>query len=128
MTECPHVDDLDVSLNNMIVFDDVMLDNQKGPALLFSRGRHKHADMFYLTQRYTQIPKVIRDNCNFLCVFNGVDNHTLRNIWQTWCSDMDFNKFKNFFSHAQRTPHGFVTINLHEPRMRYRIGLDKIFT
>ena len=125
--EAPHIDDLTDGINNMIVYDDVMLDKQKNPALIFSRGRHKHADVFYLTQRYTQIPKVIRDNCNFLCVFNGVDNHTLRNIWLTWCSDMDFNQFRNFFSHAQSTPHGFITINLHDPRTRYRIGLDRIY-
>ncbi len=83
--------------------------------------------MIYLTQRYTQIPKVIRDNCNILAVFNGIYTHTLRNIWQTWCSDMDFNKFRNFFSHAQSVPHGFITINLHDPRTRFRIGLDQIF-
>ena len=70
-----------------------MLDKQKNPSKIFSRGRHKHADVFYLTQ----IPKVIRDNCNLLCVFNGVDTHTLRNIWTIWCSDMDYNKFMNFF-------------------------------
>jgi hypothetical protein len=125
--EAPSVEDLDGSINNMVVYDDVMLDKQKNPARIFSRGRHKNTDVIYVTQRYTQIPKVIRDNCNVLCVFNGVDTHTLRNIWQTWCSDMDFNQFRNFFSHAQSAPHGFVTINLHDPRTRYRIGLDQIF-
>ncbi|KAL3836230.1 hypothetical protein ACJMK2_021669 [Sinanodonta woodiana] len=29
---------------------------------------------------------------------------------------MDFNVFKSYFSHAQSVPHGFVTINLHDPR------------
>ena len=125
--ESPAVEDLDGDINNMVVFDDVMLDKQKNPARIFSRGRHKHADVFYLTQRYSQIPKVIRDNCNLLCVFNGVDSHTLRNIWTTWCSDMDYNKFMNFFSHARSTPHGYITISIHDPRTRYRIGLDKIY-
>ncbi len=125
--DAPSVDDLDGDINNLVVYDDVMLDNQKNPARIFSRGRHKNTDVIYVTQRYTQIPKVIRDNCNILAVFNGVDTHTLRNIWQTWCSDMDFNGFKNYFSHAQSVPHGFITINLHDPRSRYRIGLDQIF-
>jgi len=125
--EAPSVEDLDGDINNLVVYDDVMLDKQKNPARIFSRGRHRNTDVIYLTQRYTQIPKVIRDNCNILAVFNGVDTHTLRNIWQTWCCDMDFNEFKNFFSHAQSVKHGFVTINLHDPRSRYRIGLDQIF-
>ena len=125
--EAPSVEDIDGSINNLVVYDDVMLDNQKNPARIFSRGRHKNTDVIYVTQRYTQIPKVIRDNCNILAIFNGVDTHTLRNIWQTWCSDMDYNQFRNFFSHAQSIPHGFVTIHLHDPRTRYRIGLDEIF-
>ena len=105
-----------------------MLDNKKNPARIFSRGRHKSTDVIYVTQRFTQIPKVIRDNCNILAVFSGVDTHTLRNLWQTWCAgDMDYNLFRNFFIHAQSIPHGFVTINLHDPRSRYRIGLHQIF-
>ena len=125
--EAPSIDDIDGGVNNLVVYDDVMLDNQKNPARIFSRGRHKNTDVIYVTQRYTQIPKVIRDNCNILAVFNGVDTHTLRNIWQTWCSDMDYNRFRNFFSHARSVLHGVITINLHGPRTRYRIELDQIF-
>jgi DNA polymerase III delta prime subunit len=125
--DAPSVGDLDADINNVVAYDDVMLDNKKNPARIFSRGRNKNTDVIYVTQRYTQIPKVIRDNCNIIAVFNGVDTHTLRNIWQTWCSDMEFKGFKNFFSHAQSVPHGFVTINLHDPRSRNRIGLDQIF-
>ena len=126
--EAPSVDDLDGFINNLVVYDDVMLDKQTNPARIFSRGRHKNTDVIYVTQRYTQIPKVIRDNCNILAVFNGIDTHTLRNIHQTWCSgDMDINKFRNFFSRAQATPYGFITINLHDPRTRYRVGIDQIF-
>ena len=95
--------------------------------MIFSRGLHKNVDVINVTQRYTQIPKVIRDNCNLLCVFNGVDTHTLINIWQTWCSNMEYNRFIKFFSNARATPHGFVTINIHDPRTRYPIGLDRIY-
>ncbi len=78
--EAPSVDELDGFINNLVVYDDVMLDKQSNPARIFSRGRHKNTDVIYVTQRYTQIPKVIRDNCNILVVFNGVDNYTLQNI------------------------------------------------
>ncbi len=82
--EAPSVDDLDGFINNLVVYDDVMLDKQSNPARIFSRGRHKNTDVIYVTQRYTQIPKVTRDNCDILVVFNGVDNYTLQNIYYTW--------------------------------------------
>ncbi len=71
--EAPSVDDLDGFINNLVVYDDVMLDKQSNPARIFSRGTDKNTDVIYVTQRYTQIPKVIRDNCNILVVFNGVE-------------------------------------------------------
>ncbi len=66
MNEAPSVDDLNGFISNLVVYDDVMLDKQSNPARIFSRGRHKNTDVIYVTQRYTQIPKVIRDNCNIL--------------------------------------------------------------
>ena len=42
--EAPSVEDLDGSINNLVVYDDVMLDKQKKPARIFSRGRHKHSE------------------------------------------------------------------------------------
>ena len=85
------------------MYDDVIIDKQTNPARIFSRGRHtntKHTNTnaIYVTQRYTQIPKVIRDNCNILAVYIGIDTHTLANIHRTWCDgDMDVNQFRNFF-------------------------------
>jgi len=102
--EAPSVEDLDGRINNLVVYDDIMLDNKKNQARIFSRGRHKNTDVIYVTQRYTQIPKVIRDNCNLLCMFNGVDTHTLRNIWQTWCADMYYNRFKKIYLEVLRLP------------------------
>ena len=137
--EAPSIEDIDGGIDNLVVYDDVMLDKQKNPAKMFSRGRHKNIDIIYLTQRYTQIPKVIRDNCSLLCVFNGVDTHTLRNIWLTWCSDMTYNQFQTFFNNARALPYGFITINIHnyqtqsgtsfgtQSGSRYRIGLDKVY-
>ena len=127
ISEAPQVDNLDASINNLIAYDDVMLDKQTNPAAIFSRGRHKNADIIYATQRYTQIPKVVRDNCNLLCVFNGVDTHTLRNIWQTWCADMDYNTYTHYFNYARALKYGFITINIHDPTTRYRVGLSKIY-
>jgi hypothetical protein len=41
ITEAPSIDEIDGSINNLVVYDDVMLDNHKNPARIFSRGRHK---------------------------------------------------------------------------------------
>ena len=62
INDAPSVEDLDGSINNLVAYNDVMIDNKKNSARIFSRGWHKNTDVIYITQRNTQIPKLIRDN------------------------------------------------------------------
>ena len=127
--DAPDPDDLDEENNNLIVFDDCMLENQKAPAKLFSRGHHKNADTLYLFQKYTEVPKVLRDNCNFIILFNGVDGDALRTIHRVWCSgDLILKEFKTWFSESTCQPHSFVVIDLTEKKKKYRKGFDKLCT
>lgn len=127
--ETPDTEDLDSSIKNIVIFDDVMLENQKNAAKLFSKGRHKGADVIYLTQKYTQIPKVIRDNANFLILFNGIDRHGLRTIFQTWCGDININEFFDFFRKAAEDPYSFAVIDLTSATKngRYRKQFDEFY-
>jgi hypothetical protein len=51
--DAPSVDDLDGCINNLVVYDDVMLDKQLNPARISSQGRHKNTAIIYVTKRYT---------------------------------------------------------------------------
>ena len=126
----PDPDDLDPTFKNLIVYDDVFLDSQKNPAKIFSKGRHKNADCIYLTQKYTQIPKVIRDNSNLLILFNGLDCHGIRGIHQTWCAgDMSLEEFFTFFREAAKETFSFAVIDLTSSVQdgRYRRGFDEFY-
>ena len=92
--EAPSLEDLDGSKNKLIVFDDDNVGSRKEPREDVFRGRQKYR--CDITQRYALISKVVRDNCNLLCAFNGVDTYTLQHI-HTWCSDMTYNLFMNLF-------------------------------
>ena len=64
MEDAPDPEDLPPA--SSVVFDDCMLEINKSAARLFSRGRHRGADVLYLTQTYTEVPKVLRDNVNMI--------------------------------------------------------------
>ena len=56
---------------------------------IFSIGRHRLIDCFYLCQTYAQIPKhLIRDNVNFLVLFNQ-DEMNIKHIY-----DMDIDIYE----------------------------------
>ena len=53
-----------------VVFDDMLESNQKLIDPFFTRGRHKLCDVYYLSQRYFDLPKhTIRNNSNIIILF-----------------------------------------------------------
>lgn len=116
VADAPTPEDLDPKIRNLIVFDDVMLEKQGAAEMLFSRGRHRGADVVYLFQKYTAVPKVVRDNANLLLLFHGVDGDAVRRVHSVWCSaDMDLNEFSDFFRRGSEEPYSHTTIDLTRP-------------
>jgi len=105
--------ELDSQVNHIIVFDDVMLKNQKIIKEYFCTGRHNNVNVFYLVQSLHKIQKhCIRENANVFILFKQRDK-TLEYFYEDVISgDMDFKEFKQFCYKAWEQPHGFVVINL----------------
>lgn len=117
--------------NSIFIFDDVACDKQDNIRSYFCMGRHKNIDSFYLCQTYTRIPKhLIRDNCNFLCIFKQ-DNKNLRNIYNdNVSSDLTFQKFYDACVKCWSEDYGFLVIDKCSPLQngRYRKGFDNFIT
>jgi len=67
----PDPADLDKSIENLMVFDDIMTDKSQDPAAnYFTRGRSANCDCIYLSQNYTKLPlHTVRSNCNIIIFF-----------------------------------------------------------
>lgn len=114
--------------DSIIVFDDVVTENQNTIRDYFSRGRHRRIDCFYLTQTYTHVPKhLIRDNANFLILFKQ-DDINLKHIYDEHVNtDMEFDKFRDICCLCWSDPsYGFLTLDKEKPLNdgRYRKTLD----
>ena len=86
----------DAKSNCVLIFDDVACEKQDHIRFFFCMGRHIFIGSFYLSQTYTRIPKhLIKDNCNFLCLFKQ-DEMNLKHIYNDHVNtDMKYDKFKN---------------------------------
>jgi len=124
------VESLDKKKRSIMVFDDVMLENQTPIEKYFCQGRHGGADCFYLTQSYFRIPKqAIRDNCNLLILFNQ-DAKNARAIHDTFVGgDMPFDEFREFCRWCWAESYGFCVIDLTSKPYngRYRCGFDLFY-
>ena len=56
--------------NNLMVFDDLLLEKQNACELYYVRGRHSNVGYFYLAQNYFKLPRqTIRENANSFVFF-----------------------------------------------------------
>jgi len=69
----PDPGDLDKSIRNLMVFDDIICDkSQDSAANYFTRGRSANCDCIYLSQNYTKLPlHTVRSNSNIMIFFKS---------------------------------------------------------
>ena len=118
----------DAKSNSVMIFDDVACEKQDHIRSFFCMGRHNFIDSFYLCQTYTRIPKhLIRDNCNFLCLFKQ-DEMNLKHVYYDHINtDMKYEKFKKLcLSCWNNDKYGFIVIDKDRKLNdgRYRKGFD----
>jgi Poxvirus A32 protein len=122
--------ELDTNKNHIMIFDDVMMEDQSVIKKYFCQGRHSNVNVFYLCQSLYKIAKhCIRENANIFILFKQ-DDKTLKYFHETHISgDMEFKEFKNFCDGAWSRKHGFVVINIWDEAYcgRYLSNYDQIF-
>ena len=97
----------------------------------FTRGRHKNAIVFYLSQSYFALDRrAIRMNSNVLILFK-LSSGDLQNLHKDRIQlDMTLKEFKEFCNETWSTPYNFVMINFDckaTSGMRYRRNLDGFY-
>ena len=68
--DVPDPTELSSEKNDLMVFDDLLLEKQITCESYYIRGKHSNVDCFYLDQNYFKLPRqTIRENANFICLF-----------------------------------------------------------
>jgi len=118
----------ELSTDSIVIFDDILSENQDKVATFFMRGRHRNISCFYLAQSYTKIPKKsgIRENFNFLLIFRQ-DRVNLHQIYiEHVVSDVSFQLFADICALCWRREYGFLTIDLEDGCKFYRCFEEEI--
>ena len=125
-----HPSTLDKNKTHVIIFDDVMTENQKDMVDYFCYGRHTNVNVFYLCQSLHLLPKHgIRQNANIFILFHQ-DAKTIKYFHETHISgDMPLDEFKKICDDAWSTEHGYIVINLwEEPKHgRYVLNYNRLY-
>jgi energy-coupling factor transporter ATP-binding protein EcfA2 len=73
----------------VVIFDDVITEKNQTPIMKwFTTGRHVNGDMFYLTQKFSFLPPIIKDNLNTVISFDTM-NSSLWHLWHRYVEDIE---------------------------------------
>ena len=67
LSKLPNLDKIDKEVASLVIIDDMQLEKNQDPVCqYFIRCRKKNVSVAYLAQNFFQIPKIVRNNCNYL--------------------------------------------------------------
>jgi len=129
-SDVPDPTELDMSVRNLMIFDDIMTDNKslRIAANYFTRSRSANCDCIFLAQSYKLLPlQEIRTNANFMIFFKSGSN-VIRQLNQIYTNfDMEINELKKICQDAWKEKYKFLVIDRtreYESGNKYRKTLE----
>ena len=103
--DLPSVDDWDPKDNNLLICDDLITEDKKSLALLdpyFVRGRHQDITMFFLTQGFFDVPKLIRKNVNYVILKKIKNERDLGRIVKQYAGQATQKELRDMYRYAMK--------------------------
>lgn len=127
--DLPEIEDFNFKLNNLVIFDDMILEGKKLKKVehFFTRGRRKNISCIFVSQSYFDIPKMIRKNMDYLLIRKVNSVRDLSRILGEYQTGDDIVDVVQRYKSVMRDPDDYFTIDLlHKDvaRYRYRRNLD----
>ena len=124
------IDNLPEGKVYIAIFDDVLLDkNQTEYISLFSRGRQRGINCIYLSQRYYNVPKMIRANLSHCILYRGMGNSELLSVMRDLCPELDKKEARKIYNEATKDKFGFLLLDKSEFHhgLQYRRGFTDVW-
>lgn len=129
--ELPDLDKLDKESNTLIVLDDLVNEpaKQQRPVCdFFIRARKKNASIIYISQSFYAVPKLIRDNINYLIIKQVSSMKNLTMICRECSLGIDKKQLKDIYDDATKSKQDFLLIDLEGDKdERFRKNFDEIY-
>lgn len=117
LAEATSIDDMDRQAKNLVIFDDFCTDLASMNKIkeYFIRGRKMNCTCIFISQDYFSVPKIIRLNCSYFCMFKSRDDREILDIYKTHSCGMTKQEFKNIFKEATSEKYNFLCIDKTQP-------------
>lgn len=116
----------------IIIFDDLTGEDNKTMKKigdLFKGARKQNITTIFIAHDWSALPKMIRNNANFLCIFPFPNMKIMRGIRDTYSALINPEKFEKAYKSICNNPHDFLTLDLYPPSeiLKIRKGFRDLF-
>ncbi len=130
LDKVPDIEDLDKSVNNVLVFDDLVTEKagMRKVEMLYTLARKKNCATFFLSQSYFDVPKMIRLNSHNIFIFNPPSENQLTQIVKDHAGSIEKDKLKSLMRLTFKEKHAFFTIRTKKAgKERFSKNLSEYF-
>lgn len=127
----PNLDKYDKEQQHLIIMDDLVnepLKQQKVICDYFTRSRKKNCSLIYISQSFYQVPKLIRDNINYLIIKQVSSMKNLTMIARECSLGIDKKQLTEIYRDATKKKEDFLLLDLDgDPDEKFRKGFDEVY-
>jgi ABC-type dipeptide/oligopeptide/nickel transport system ATPase component len=131
LANLPDLDGFDKEQQSLIILDDLVnepLKQQKQICDYYIRARKKNCSLIYISQSFYGVPKLIRDNINYLILKQVSSMKNLTMIAREYSLGIDKKALKDIYDAATEKKQDFLLIDLEgEKTERFRKNFDEVF-
>jgi hypothetical protein len=129
LVEC---DQLDKKEDSIIIIDDFNTNLTKKEkekiADLYCSCRHKKASIIFLGQCYHKIPREVRLNLSYLCLYNNNNKREKSLLKTELIDDLEDDEFNQMLNYVYKDKYNFLMVDNVNPKFKYRKNYDEILT
>jgi hypothetical protein len=116
----------------LVVFDDQINESKKlntKVAEYFIRGRKKNLTMFFISQSFFKIPKLIRQQMQYLLLLKMSSGKDLRLIVSDFALGLDIDQLQEIYKDATKIQFNFLKINIDEgdPNKKFSLNFNDFY-
>jgi ABC-type dipeptide/oligopeptide/nickel transport system ATPase component len=121
--------DIDKEDQTLIVMDDLVLEkNQAALEEYFIRARKLNCSLIYISQSYYRVPRIIRQNLNYLIIKQVSSLKDLYRILAEYTLGVDKSVLQQLYNKATQEKQDFLLVDLDaSPQSRFRKNFNDVF-
>ncbi len=124
----PQLDKFDKDYNHLVIWDDLVLNKDLSKVeQYYIRARKLNVSVIFLSQSFFRVPKVIRNNCNYMVLLKLSGNREVNIILSEFGLGVTKEQLLQIYEYATREKLQPLLIDMEaNPHERYRRGFTEI--